>query len=81
MRSHTRSLRMVLLSQSMLTTMPDLVLQLASDTTLAKDGCTLSVTNTPHLKGRTGQTLAGEHMIECGRDVQNILTACPNMNM
>ncbi|KAI6094794.1 hypothetical protein EDD16DRAFT_1682701 [Pisolithus croceorrhizus] len=63
------------------TTMLGLALQLASDVALAKDGCTLFVMNAPQLKGRTGQPLAGRHMIECGRRVQYMLRVCPTVKV
>ncbi|KAI6096400.1 hypothetical protein F5141DRAFT_1133521 [Pisolithus sp. B1] len=59
-------------------TMLRLALQLASDTTLAKNGCTLIMTDASQLE-RTGQTLAGVYMIECGRHAQNMFRACPIM--
>ncbi|KAI6137296.1 hypothetical protein F5141DRAFT_1080309 [Pisolithus sp. B1] len=79
--SHSRPLRMVLWSWSTPTKTLNPTLQLVSDTILAKDGYTLSVTNTFRLKTCTGQTLAREHTNKCGIHVQNTLGTCPNKIM
>ncbi|KAI6143095.1 hypothetical protein BKA82DRAFT_4188250 [Pisolithus tinctorius] len=63
------------------TMMPALALQLALDITSAKDGCTFSMMKTLQLKGRTGETSAGEHIIEWGVPVLITLGICPNKSM
>ncbi|KAI6106434.1 hypothetical protein EDD16DRAFT_1629011 [Pisolithus croceorrhizus] len=55
--------------------------QLASDTTTAKDGCTLIMTEALQIRRTAGQTLAREHMLEYGRHAQNMFETWKNMEV